>query len=308
MSLAAHSSPLSFRRGLPPLVRLSILSLICCAMLVADLRFSYLEVVRQVVSVAIYPIQRAAAAPADLLRNATVYFSTLLNVQIENAELRRNQLEAAQRLLLFEQLERENASLRELLGLTRTHELSGVGAEVLYDSADPFSRKVILDKGATNDIRPGLAVVDAHGMIGQVTRVYPVQSEVTLLTDREQVVPITVERTGMRGVLAGEGRGSLGMRFVPTGADIQAGDRLVTSGLDGLFVAGLPVATVTRVGGTNGAYLQVVCEPIARVERAVQVLVVGRSVELPPRPGEGDEAQTGRATEEVEADENGAAE
>lgn len=285
-------------------MRLSILSLICCVMLVADLRFSYLEVVRQVVSVAIYPLQRAAAAPADLLRNATVYFSTLVDVQIENAELRRSQVEAAQRLLVFEQLERENATLRELVGLTRTHALKGVGAEVLYDSADPFSRKVILDKGATDNIRSGLAVVDAHGMIGQVTRVYPVQSEVTLLTDREQVVPVTVERTGMRGVLAGEGGGALGMRFVPSGTDIQAGDRLVTSGLDGLFVAGLPVATVRRVVSTDGAFLRVVCEPIARVERAVQVLVVGRTVEPPPRPEAGDRAQSGRAAAEM--GENGA--
>lgn len=260
-------------------------------MLVSDLRFHYLEVVRQVVSVAINPLQRIAAAPVDFLRNATVYSATLVDVQLENADLRRSQLEAAQRLLRFEQLERENAELRALAGLSQAVALTGVGAEILYDAPDPFSRKVILDKGARHGIRDGLAVVDARGLIGQVTRIYPVQSEVTLLTDREQVVPVQVERTGMRGVLAGSGRGELDMRFVPAGADIQPGDRLVTSGLDGLFVAGLPVATVTRVDAGDGVFVDVECAPIARVERAVQVLVLGPVEPPPPRP----DANPGRA-------------
>jgi rod shape-determining protein MreC len=155
---------------------------------------------------------------------------------------------------------------------------------VLYDAPDPFSRKVILDKGNHHGVRAGLAVVDARGLIGQVSRVYPVQAEVTLLTDREQIVPVKVERTGMRGILAGSGDGGLEMRFVQIGSDIQPGDRLVTSGLDGLFVAGLPVATVTEVSAMNSTHLSVVCEPIARVERAVQVLVLGPETPRPPRP------------------------
>jgi rod shape-determining protein MreC len=294
MSLAGHPSPPSFRRGLTPLGRLAALVCICLAMLIADLRFSYLEVVRQVVSVAIHPLQRIAAAPVDFARNATIYFATLVDVQLENADLRRSQVEAAQRLLRFEQLERENAELRQLAGLSQAVALIGVGAEILYDAPDPFSRKVILDKGTHHGIRDGLAVVDARGLIGQVTRVYPVQSEVTLLTDREQVVPVQVERTGLRGVLAGSGRGEVAMRFVPTGTDVQPGDRLVTSGLDGLFVAGLPVATVTRVGPGDGVFLEVECEPIGRVERAVQVLAVGRVEEPAPHPGGPGQARRGQ--------------
>ncbi|MBA4742515.1 MAG: rod shape-determining protein MreC [Azoarcus sp.] len=301
MSLAGHPSPPSFRRGLSPLARLGLLCSICLVMLIADIRFGYLEVVRQVVSVAIHPLQRVAAAPVDFLRNATVYFATLVDVQVENAELRRSQVEAAQRLLRFEQLERENAELRGLAGLSQAVALTGVGAEILYDAPDPFSRKVILDKGAHHGIRGGLAVVDARGLIGQVTRVYPVQAEVTLLTDREQVVPVQIERTGLRGVLAGSGRGELDMRFVPVGTDVQPGDRLVTSGLDGLFVAGLPVAVVSRVGSGDGVFLEVECEPIGRVERAVQVLAVGRSEAPPPRPG------VARAAKGEEASEAGAA-
>ena len=162
MSLAGHPSPPSFRRGLSPLARLGLLCSICLVMLIADIRFGYLEVVRQVVSVAIHPLQRVAAAPVDFLRNATVYFATLVDVQVENAELRRSQVEAAQRLLRFEQLERENAELRGLAGLSQAVALTGVGAEILYDAPDPFSRKVILDKGAHHGIRGGLAMVDAR--------------------------------------------------------------------------------------------------------------------------------------------------
>lgn len=284
MSLVGHPSPPSFRSGTAPKARLLLLSSLCIALLVADLRFGYLEVVRQVTTVALHPLQRFAAAPVDFLRNATVYFATLVDVQLENAELRQSQVDAAQRLLRFEQLERENSELRELAGMSQATTLQGVGAEILYDAPDPFSRKVILDKGAHQGVRPGLAVVDARGLLGQVSRVYPVQSEVTLLTDREQVVPVQVERTGMRGVLSGNGRGELVMRFVPSGSDIEPGDRIVTSGLDGLFVAGLPVAMVTWVDNVDEAFLEVLCEPIARVERAVQVLVLGPAEPMPARP------------------------
>lgn len=284
MPLAGHSPPPIFHRGLAPRVRLLIFSILCVAMLVADLRFGYLEFVRQVATVIIYPLQRAAAAPADFARNASVYFATLVDVQLENAELRRSQVEAAQRLLRFEQLEKENEELRQLAGLGHALALQGVGAEVLYDAPDPFSRKVILDRGAHHGIRAGLAVVDARGLLGQISRVYPVQSEITLLTDREQVVPVTVERTGVRGILSGTGDGKVEMRFMQVGSDIQAGDRLVTSGLDGLFVAGLPVAMISSVSSSDGPYLTVLCEPVARVERATQVLVLGPEQPLPSRP------------------------
>lgn len=284
MSLAGHPSPPNFRSGLAPTARLALFSGICIALLIADLRFGYLEIVRQVTTVALHPLQRAAAVPVDFARNATVYFATLVDVQLENAELRLAQVDAAQRLLRFEQLERENAELRGLAGLSQAIELRGIGAEILYDAPDPFSRKVILDKGARQGIRPGLAVVDARGLLGQVSRVYPVQSEVTLLTDREQVVPVQIERTGMRGVLAGSGRGDLALQFVPVGSDVQPGDRIVTSGLDGLFVAGLPVATITWVDNIDEAFLEVRSTPVARVERAVQVLVLGPEEPPPPRP------------------------
>ena len=279
-----HQPPPFFKRGPAPLARLFVFVAVCLALLVADLRFRYLEVMRNALSVVTYPLQMAASTPADVVRNASRYFGTLIDVQLENADLRRHQLGAGERLLRFEHLEQENAHLRELLQMSRRVETRSIAADILYNAPDPFARKVILDRGAQQGVEPGLAVVDANGVIGQVTRVHPIQAEVTLLTDRNQSIPVSVVRNGVRGVLYGVGRGMLEMRHVLADVDIQPGDQLVTSGLDGVFVPGLPVATVTRVNRDADAFARIECEPLAAIERSVQVLVVGRAAYPPPPP------------------------
>lgn len=284
MSLVGHQPPPIFRRGPAPLARLFVFVALCLALLVADLRFRYLEVLRNALSVVTYPLQMAASTPADVVRNASRYFGTLVDVQLENAELRRHQLGAGERLLRFEQLEQENQHLRELLQMSQRVQTKSIAADILYNAPDPFARKVILDRGTQQGVEAGLAVLDANGVIGQVTRVHPVQSEVTLLTDRNQSIPVSVVRNGVRGVLYGVGRGMLEMRHVLAEVDIQPGDRLVTSGLDGIFVPGLPVATVTRVDRDQDAFARIECEPLAAVERSVQVLVIGRAAYPPPPP------------------------
>ena len=284
MSFVGHQPPPIFKRGPAPLARLFVFVAVCLALLVADLRFRYLEVMRNALSVVTYPLQMAASTPADVVRNASRYFGTLIDVQLENADLRRHQLGAGERLLRFEHLEQENAHLRELLQMSRRVETKSIAADILYNAPDPFARKVILDRGAQQGVEPGLAVVDANGVIGQVTRVHPIQAEVTLLTDRNQSIPVSVVRNGVRGVLYGVGRGMLEMRHVLADVDIQPGDQLVTSGLDGVFVPGLPVATVTRVDRDADAFARIECEPLAAIERSVQVLVIGRAAYPPPPP------------------------
>jgi len=284
MSFVGHQPPPIFKRGPAPLARLFVFVALCLVLLVADLRFRYLEVMRNALSVVTYPLQMAAATPADVVRNAARYFGTLIDVQLENAELRRHQLGAGERLLRFEHLEQENAHLRELLQMSRRVETRSIAADILYNAPDPFARKVILDRGAQQGVEPGLAVVDAQGVIGQVTRVHPIQSEVTLLTDRRQSIPVSVVRNGVRGVLYGTGRGSLEMRHVLADVDIQPGDQLVTSGLDGVYVPGLPVAKVLSVNREADAFARIDCEPLAAIERSVQVLVVGRAAYPPPPP------------------------
>lgn len=283
MSLAGHQSPPIFKRGPAPRVRLFMFVSVCLVLLVSDLRFRYLEVVRQGLSIVTYPLQLIAASPANFARDAAVYFATLVEVQLENADLRREQLDAARKLLRFEQLEQENTELRALLAMANAVQIHGIAADILYDGPDPFVRRVILDRGAHQGIDAGLAVVDAYGLIGQVTRVYPTQAEVTLLTDKEQAVPVMIERSGVRGVLFGSGRRLLELRFISANSDIRAGDRIVTSGLDGIFLAGVPVAEIVSVEDGD-PFMYVLCKPVAQVSTARQVLVLGRAQPGAPRP------------------------
>ena len=284
MSFVGHQPPPIFKRGPAPTARLFAFVTVCLVLLVADLRFRYLEVMRDALSVVTYPVQMAAATPADFVLNASHYFATLIEVQRENADLRRQQLSSGERLLRFELLELENQRLRELLDMSRRIEVKSIAADILYNAPDPFARKVILDRGAQQGVEAGLAVVDAKGVVGQVTRVHPVQSEVTLLTDRNQSIPVSVLRNGVRGVLFGSGQGGLEMRFVLADADVREGDQLVTSGLDGVFVPGLPVAKVVGVDRASDAFARIECEPLAAIETSEQVLVIGRTAYPPPPP------------------------
>ena len=284
MSFVGHQPPPIFKRGPAPIARLFAFVIVCLVLLVADLRFRYLEVMRDALSVVTYPVQMAAATPADFVLNASRYFATLIEVQRENADLRHQQLSAGERLLRFELLELENQRLRELLDMSRRIEVKSIAADILYNAPDPFARKVILDRGAQQGVEAGLAVVDAQGVVGQVTRVHPVQSEVMLLTDRNQSIPVSVLRNGVRGVLFGSGQGGLEMRFVLADADVREGDQLVTSGLDGVFVPGLPVAKVVGVDRASDAFARIECEPLAAIETSVQVLVIGRTAYPPPPP------------------------
>ena len=137
-----------------------------------------------------------------------------------------------------------------------------------YGARDPFSHKVFIDKGSQEGIAAGEAVVDDRGVIGQVTRVFPLQSEVTLISDKDQPVPVQVVRNGLRAVVFGAGEGLLELRFLSANADVQNGDVLVTSGLDGVFLPGLPVAKVVRVERDNVyAFARVLCQPAGGVDQ-----------------------------------------
>jgi len=283
VSAVGHQPPPFFKRGPAPLARLAFYVVLSLALLVLDLRFRYLELARHVVSVALYPLQRAAYTPVELLEQVGDYFSSLSAVQNENAQLKRKELEAAKWLLRQEHLELENTRLRQLLDMRARQEVPGVLAEILYAARDPFSRRVVVDKGAQQGVAAGQAVVDEAGVLGQVTRVYPLQSEVTLITDKNQAVPVQIVRNGLRAVLFGAAAGDLELRFLAANADVVTGDRVVTSGLDGVYQPGLPVARVVRVDRDAAySFARIVCAPAAGVEKHGQVLILGRRESPPP--------------------------
>jgi rod shape-determining protein MreC len=173
MSVVGHPPPPFFKRGPAPLARLAFFVILSLALLVFDLKYRTLEWVRQGVAVALYPLQRAAYTPVDLYEQVGAYFSRLGAVQQENAELKRKELESANWLLRQQHLELENQRLRELLDMRARQPVSGTLAEILYTARDPFSRRVIVDKGSQHGIAGGQAVVDESGVLGQVTRVLP---------------------------------------------------------------------------------------------------------------------------------------
>lgn len=283
-----YSPPPFFKTGPTPLARLLIFSLLSLALLVTDARFKYLETLRGIVSVIIYPLQRIAHAPAEIAHRAGEFFVTHSALRADNARLTRENVENAAIVQQFKSLQAENAHLRELLDARKRFEVKSALAEVLYASRDPFTRKIIIDKGSQHNISNGQPVIDNVGVIGQVTRVYPWLSEATLITDKDQIVPVQNLRNGLRAVLAGTGNdGVLELKFIPLNADYQNGDRLVTSGIDGVYPPGLPVAEITNVErNTTYPFARITCKPLAGVNNYGQVLIVERESSYPGRPAE----------------------
>jgi rod shape-determining protein MreC len=285
-----HQPPPFFKTGPTPLARLLIFSALSLALLATDARFKYLSVMREVVSVIVYPLQRIAGAPAAILQRAAEFFVTQASLRDENERLRRQHLADAASLQRLQSLETENAHLRGLLAASERVGAKTIAAEILYAARDPFSRKIIVDRGSQHEVKSGQPVIDPVGVVGQVTRVYPWLSEVTLITDKDHLVPVLNPRNGLRAVLAGTGQdGRLELRFVPLSTDFQPGDRLVTSGIDGVYPPGLPVAEVSAVERNSAQlFARIDCRPLAGVASNAQLLIVGTERVLPDRPPEQD--------------------
>ena len=274
-----HQPPPFFKRGPAPVALLSFYVALSAALLVVDVRLQTLEVLRQALSMFTHPVQQFAHLPAQVLDNAGGYFASLTRLQDENAQLKRSRLDNVAILLRTQQLEVENERLRKLLGVKQRQQASGQVAQILYAARDPYSRRIVVDKGQQDKVVAGQPVIDDAGIVGQVTRVYPFVAEVTLITDKEQAVPVQIVRTGLRSVVFGLGNGQLELRFLPANADVQNGDVLVTSGLDGVFLPGFPVATVVHIErDTSYSFARIFCMPLAGVENFSEVMV------LDPRP------------------------
>jgi len=283
-----YQPPPFFSRGPAPLVRLGFFVSLAVLLMVLDARFRYAESIREVVALLAYPLQRVALAPGELLGATADFFTTQVALKQENEQLKAKDLVAASDLLTLQALRAENSQLRGLLEARERVPRRSTLAEILYQGRDPFSRKVIIDKGGRQGIEPGQAVIDATGVIGQVTRVHPLLAEVTLITDKEQRTPVEVVRNGLRAVIYGGGdKGTLDLSYTATNADVQADDLLVTSGIDGVYPPGLPVAKVAKIERNAAtSFATITCIPVAGTDQNRQVLVLSREAGLPPPPAE----------------------
>ena len=283
-----RSPPAFFKQGPSAVSKLLFFSALSVLLMVADVRFGVTQPLRATLSVALYPVQWLAMRPQVFMEYTGEYMQERDVAQASERDARQQLLVQARRSGQVEQLALENKQLRELLSLSKRLETKGQAAEVLYDAADPYTRKLIIDKGMTHGIKASSPVMDEHGILGQVTHVLPLVSEVTLVTDREHSIPVLNTRTGARGVAYGESGGAplLELRFMATNADIEVGDMLSTSGVDGIYPSGVLVGKVTKVERrAETAFARILCEPVGRVQGARHVMVLEPlSDQLPPRP------------------------
>jgi rod shape-determining protein MreC len=281
-----RESPSFFHRGPSPLARLTFFTLAAIAIMIADHRFHALETLRLSLSVLAHPMQQVAQVPSAALGRIADYFASQERLLQENRDLKTKVLEqsiAAQEVKL---MRAEQAQLLAMSAARSRYAQGGLIAEVLYTARNPFTRKVVVDKGITHGVQPGMPVIDGDGVVGQVTNVATFTSEVTLVTEKDQSVPVMLVRNGLRAVAVGSGKdGSIDVPFMPVSADIQNGDMFVTSGIDATYPPGLVVAQVTSVE-KKAAYVfaKIAAKPAAGVENHRYVMVLPLPVAGAARP------------------------
>ena len=285
-----RTPPPIFKQGLSAFSKLILFSALALFLMVADSRFNVTQPFRAVLATALYPVQWLALQPIRVGRAIGDYFITASQAQAQSEAAGLILATQAIRSSQVEQLSLENRRLRKLLDLRDQLKVVGVAAEVLYDAADPYTRKVIISKGLSQGIVLGSPVIDESGVLGQVTLVMPLVSEVTLIIDRDLSIPVLNVRTGVRSLAFGDAAGSGGMelRFMSSNADVQQGDLLTTSGVDGVYPPGLPVARIDRIERrVESAFARIHCLPLALVSGARHLMVLQpQSAQIPPRPAE----------------------
>ena len=290
MSLVSieRSPPTFFRQGPSAFTRLLFFSSLAVFLMAADTRLKLSAPLRAGIAVVLHPLERALLSP---VKGLTVMRDTMGGIaQARNSvEAARADVAAqASRVLLVHQLEKENARLRELLELRVRLPSKVRSAEVLWVAPDPYTRKVVIDQGMTQGVQRGAPVLDEFGLLGQISRVYPLTSEVTLVTDRDAAIPVINLRTQQRSVAFGEPTlAGMELKFNAANADLKVGDELVTSGLDGVFPAGYPVATISKVERrADSAFARIMLTTASRADAARHVLILERPQDASAPPPE----------------------
>ena len=283
-----RTPPPFFRQGPSSLTKLALFSALAVFLMAADSRWRLTQPLRAAVVTGLLPVQGAVQVPVDLMHNGLNYLQGIKAAQgAENAA--RGQLaRQAERAARADVLAAENTRLRALLGLQPALQVKSQAAEMLYEAADPYSRKIFINRGARQGVVAGSPVINEAGVLGQVTEVYPLSALVTLLVDRDAAIPVLNTRNQQRGAAFGgaEGGSAMELRFMAGNADVQVGDMMTTSGVDGVYPAGLPVAKVTRVDRrADAGFARIVLTPAAGTGPVRHLLVLEPTgLQMPPRP------------------------
>jgi len=274
--MQGHGTIRLFKRGPTAEFRLFIFVVLALALLVVDARWKVLDPARQAVSVALYPFQRLVMAPRDAISAVNSWADAASLARTEKEALQRQRIELAQIATHAAQLAAENQQLRRLLNVAEMVPQPSVAVEVLYEPPNAFTHHLVFNKGDSSGIKPGMPIIDEGGVVGQVVRTTPFTSEAALLTDEKVSIPVQVLRNGLRLIaFGGNVAGKVEARYLTADSDVRAGDTLITSGVGGLFPAGLPVARVDEVTRDNASgFALAVAAPLSHPERYRHFLVL----------------------------------
>jgi len=251
-----------------------------------DHRYHHLDTVRSALSLIIEPIRHVVNLPFSLVGNVSKNLSSRSTLLSNNEELRVKNLLLQAQLQKYAALQSENMRLRELLDSSFKVGDKVLIAELIRVDLDPFTRRIVINKGSNDDLFAGQPLLDADGIIGQVVQVSPFSSTAMLITDPSHAIPIQLNSTGQRAIATGTGRpGEIELLHIPSNTRLEKNELLVSSGLGGRFPAGYPVARVIRTLKHPGKpYLEVIAKPTAHLQRSREVLVVWPSTGPQPEP------------------------
>lgn len=247
-------------------------------MMIVDYRSTYLQHLRSALAVVTTPVQVVATLPQELAERLNIWFVSSEGLRDRHESLRSEHAQLKAKLQKMQALEQENENLRDLLDAAKRVPDRVLMAELIEVSLDPYTRKILVDRGLNDGAHVGQPVFDPNGVMGQITQVMPFSSAVTLITDPSHAVPVKVQRNGLRAIAFGTGNSDrVRISYLSPNTDIRVGDVLLSSGLGGRFPAGYPVAEVVTVKNDPGeAFLFIDAVPTAQIDRASQVLLVWR--------------------------------
>ena len=265
-----------FNKGPSLLSKLLLLTFISIILMGVDFRFHYLKEIRQFTNVFTKPLHAVLNLPNDIYNVATQYFSNQSHLILENETLKLDidRLKADLQRLDF--IDQENDQLRNLLEVRNTHKFKTEAVSIIYSRFDPFNQKIIIDGGQNKDFQPGQPVIDALGLVGQISSVFPETSEVTLIIDKKMSVPIQIQRNGLRAITNGNGQNeTISLSYLPNSVDVVKGDILKTSGIDTIYPEGIAVAEVLEINhDPKLPFAKIICKPLSAIRNHSHVLVV----------------------------------
>ena len=256
--------------------RFFLICIVSLSLMVLDNRDEHLRTIRQAFSVLVYPIQLAVDLPVRGWRWADAAMAERSALLAENEALKLEKLDAGVRLQRLDALEAENRRLRAMLDSSAKAADRVLIAEVLAVDLDPYRQRFTINRGATDGVYVGQALLDADGLVGQIMHAEPFTSEAVLISDADHALPVAINRNGLRTIVIGTGdSGRLRMPYLPNAADVEVGDLIISSGLGGVFPSGYPVGYVSSVERQPGqGFAEIYVQPAAMLDRAREVLLV----------------------------------